>query len=260
MARDRDGSGERWFFLDSAAPAGAPRLHPDEERHALKALRLAPGDEVIGLDGEGSAFVLALVDVRRGEALWRLVGEYRSEPAPGTEGASLPWLEVAVAPPKGARADELVEGLVQLGVASIVLIGAERTQGYARDGVAERLERWHRLAREQCKQCRRLWLPELAGPVDLATHLRERPAAAEFWLDPRAGEPLAALVAAAPCGTRERPLRLWIGPEGGWSREEEQLFVASGVRGAALVPHILRVETAAEAAAAIALHAMWKRG
>jgi 16S rRNA (uracil1498-N3)-methyltransferase len=260
MARERHEGGERWFFLDPAAPEGAPRLLPDDERHALKVLRLEPGACIVALDGAGSTWDLELADVRRGEALWRLRGELASEPEPGAPGSALPWLEVAVAPPKGARADELVERLVQLGVAAVVLLGAERTQGYAREQVGERLERWNRLAREQCKQCRRLWLPDLSGPVDLATHLRERPARAQFWLDPRAATPLAAQVAERSEGTRAAPLRLWIGPEGGWSPAEEELFRTAGVPSAALVPHVLRVETAAEAAAAIALHAAWRRG
>jgi 16S rRNA (uracil1498-N3)-methyltransferase len=259
MARERHESGERWFFLDPAAPAGAPRLLPDDERHALKVLRLEPGASVVALDGAGSAFDLELADVRRGDALWRLRGEVASEPEPGAPGSPLPWLEVVVAPPKGARADELVERLVQLGAAAVVLLGAERTQGFAREQVGERLERWQRLAREQCKQCRRLWLPELSGPVQLAEHLRERRAAFQAWLDPRATARLAALLAPERDGTRERPLRLWIGPEGGWSPAEEDLFRSAGVPAAALVPHVLRVETAAEAAAAIALHASWRQ-
>jgi len=259
MARERHEGGERWFFLDPAAREGAPRLHADDERHALKVLRLEPLARVVALDGAGSAWDLELTQARRGETLWRLLGKLASEPEPGAADSPLPWLEIAVAPPKGARADELVERLVQLGVAAVVLIGAERTQGYAREQVGERLERWNRLAREQCKQCRRLWLPELSGPVDLATHLRERPASAQLWLDPRARAPLAAEIASRRAGTRAAPLRLWIGPEGGWSPAEEQLFKAAGVASAALVPHVLRVETAAEAAAAIALHAAWRR-
>lgn len=260
MARERHEGGERWFFLDPAAQDRAPRLLPDDERHALKVLRLEPGSRVVALDGRGTAYDLELADVRRGEALWRLQGELATEPEPGAPGSGLPWLEVAVAPPKGARADELVERLVQLGVASVVLLGAERTQGFAREQVGERLERWGRLAREQCKQCRRLWLPELSGPAELALHLRSHPASAQFWLDPRATTPLAALLTERSAGTRSAPLRLWIGPEGGWSPAEEELLRSAGVPAAALVPHVLRVETAAEAAAAIALHAAWRRG
>ena len=126
MARERHEGGERWFFLDPAAPEGAPRLLPDDERHALKVLRLEPGACIVALDGAGSTWDLELADVRRGEALWRLRGELASEPEPGAPGSALPWLEVAVAPPKGARADELVERLVQLGVAAVVLLGRPR--------------------------------------------------------------------------------------------------------------------------------------
>ena len=52
--------------------------------------------------------------------------------------------------------------------------------------------------------------------------------------------------------TREKSLALFIGPEGGWTDEEIALFAASNLTPARLTATILRVETAAIAAAAIA--------
>ena len=46
---------------------------------------------------------------------------------------------------------------------------------------------------------------------------------------------------------------LAIGPEGGWTGEEEKLFQGSGWISASLGPTILRAETAAIAATAIVL-------
>ena len=46
-------------------------------------------------------------------------------------------------------------------------------------------------------------------------------------------------------------LDLFIGPEGGWSPEEVERFTAAGLTGASLTPTILRIETAAVAAAAV---------
>jgi len=48
-------------------------------------------------------------------------------------------------------------------------------------------------------------------------------------------------------------LFLAFGPEGGWTEEELQLFANSGWASASLGPNILRAETAAIAATAIAL-------
>jgi 16S rRNA (uracil1498-N3)-methyltransferase len=48
-------------------------------------------------------------------------------------------------------------------------------------------------------------------------------------------------------------LTLLIGPEGGWTDAETQWFESSAIRGVKLTPTILRVETAAIAAAAVAM-------
>ncbi|MCY3002215.1 MAG: RsmE family RNA methyltransferase [Planctomycetota bacterium] len=257
MARARDErGGERWFFLEAGAGRG-PRLGEEDERHALKVLRLEPGAVVVALDGEGSARRLELVAVERSGARWRELELAAEEPEPGAPGAALPWIELAVAPPKGSRADEMVERLVQLGVSGITVLAPERTQGFARDAVPERLERWERLAREQLKQCHRLWLPRFAGPVAPEAHLAAHPAALDLLLDPRAERRLGQVVADAPRGTRERPLRLWIGPEGGWTPAELAALSAAGAIPVGLAPSVLRIETAAEAAAAIVVHASW---
>jgi 16S rRNA (uracil1498-N3)-methyltransferase len=47
-------------------------------------------------------------------------------------------------------------------------------------------------------------------------------------------------------------LEIAIGPEGGWAPEEEALFDANGWIAASLGPRILRAETAAIAALAVA--------
>ena len=47
-------------------------------------------------------------------------------------------------------------------------------------------------------------------------------------------------------------IELAVGPEGGWAPEEEALFDANGWRAVSLGPRILRAETAAISALAIA--------
>jgi 16S rRNA (uracil1498-N3)-methyltransferase len=51
----------------------------------------------------------------------------------------------------------------------------------------------------------------------------------------------------------ENEILLAIGPEGGWAEGERQLFINEGWISASLGPTILRVETAAIAAAAITM-------
>ena len=55
----------------------------------------------------------------------------------------------------------------------------------------------------------------------------------------------------APKRNAER-ISLFVGPEGGWSPQEEEIAQAAGVNSFSLGPHVLRLETAAVSALAVA--------
>jgi 16S rRNA (uracil1498-N3)-methyltransferase len=97
-------------------------------------------------------------------------------------------------------------------------------------------------ALEQCGGAR---LPGLSGPHaigEVAALLAGAPAAV---LDPTAAEPLSA--------RRSEVASVLVGPEGGWTPVELSTLAAAGARAARLGERVLRVETAAVAAAALLL-------
>jgi 16S rRNA (uracil1498-N3)-methyltransferase len=249
-----NGSGARWFLLAVAPDEGRPRLEREDERHAARVLRLAPGDEIVGADLRGGLWPLRIVQVGRDEVTLESVGPVQRVPRPGEPGAPLPSLEIAVCAPKGARAEEMLDRLVQLGVDRITWLVSERSQGFDRERVEGRLERWSRIAREACKQARRPWMPDLRGPDDAAELLKREKAALDIVLSPRARLGLSTVLR----GSRG-PIRLLVGPEGGWTERESSELRTLGALEASLAPHVLRVETAAEAAAAVAVDTLWRQ-
>jgi len=223
----------RRLFLDAPPDTGAVRLAAGETHHAGKVLRLRPGDEVLGLDGAGSAWTLRLVAMERAGPLLEPTGEVRREPPPA------PRVEVALALPKAGRAEDMVDRLTQLGVGAVLPTWFERTQGPDRELSPRRRERLERAAREACKQCGRLWLPELGDPGPLGQRLGGTCAV----LDPGAGIRLVDWRAGAP-----GDVRLVIGPEGGLTDAEREAALAAGATPVSLPGPILRIETAAELA------------
>jgi 16S rRNA (uracil1498-N3)-methyltransferase len=246
---------ERAFFL-RAAPEGAapPELAEEERVHARRVLRLAEGDPLVGLDGRGGRWPLVVRRVEAGRLELALAGEPEREPPPGDPAAALPWIEVAVPLPRERRAEEMLDRLVQLGAAALVPLAAERTQGERRGLAPSRLGRLERIAREACKQCGRAWLPEIHAPRTLGAHLDLRAGAPLAVLDPRAPRSggLRSFAERLPpgSGTRERPIGLLVGPEGGFTPEELAAAARAGGVPIRLGPFVLRVETAAEAALA----------
>jgi 16S rRNA (uracil1498-N3)-methyltransferase len=255
----------RRFFLESAPVGGRAELCADDMRHATQVLRLGAGDRALGLDGAGAEWPLQVREsAGRGARALELevTGEPRREPRPGEALAPLPWIEIAVALPRGAAAEEMLDRLTQLGAAAITPLTTDRGQ---RAPVTEgsRHARWLRITREACKQSGRLWLPAL-GEARTPAALTRRPQAALLVLDPLAAGGLSDWIdgasgAALREATENRPLVVAIGPEGGFSPEESATFAAAGAESVRVGPHVLRIETAAEASLAILSERAFRR-
>ncbi len=191
-------------------------LSPEESRHAVKALRLGPGDRVTVFDPRESW--TGEIESVEGRVRVRLL-----ERAPR---AALREVVVAAAVPKGARLDWMVEKLAELGVAEFAPVRFERSVAECGEAKRRRLEK---VALAAAKQS--------GAPVMRIGQERraaELPADA-ILLAPGAPEPLG-----AGSGT------LVVGPEGGLTPGEEARFS----RRCSLGPTVLRIETAAVVAAA----------
>ena len=242
------------FFLEAAPTEGPPRLAEGEAIHAIKVLRMRPGDACVGLDGRGHAWPMRVIAASRRDLGLEVTGPVESEPEPGCGGAALPWIELAVAWPRRARAEEMLRRLTQLGAARLTPLIARQKGPQNPPDPAD--PRWDRCIRDACKQSRRTWLPELGiglSPLELAL---ARPGATMALLDPETGMSLDTWARSLvprenELGTRLRPIVLVVGPEGGFDAEERDALHKRGATNTRVAPHVLRVETAAEAAMAV---------
>ena len=230
----------RFYCGEFSAPDAV--LTGDELHHLRAVRRLAPGDAVELFDGRG----------RLAECTVRRIGRNRAElhvgrvtRAPAPQGG----LTVATAIPKAGRMDWLVEKVTELGVAAVWPLVTERS-AIAAPG-DEKQRGWHRRAIEACKQCGRLWLPEIALPMTVAEAAARLGAGRHevvLLADPSADAvPLADVGRAAEA---EAMVVGFVGPEGGFTDGEHAALRAAGAVPVRLGPHVLRVETAAVALAA----------
>ena len=154
---------------------------------------------------------------------------------------------------RGERMDFVVQKATELGVKrispvfteySVVKLNADRAD--------RRREHWQKIAASACEQSGRIRPPLIDEPVPLKTWFGEKTedADVDLVLQPRSATPLSAI--SAP----ETKICMLIGPEGGLSDTEYEDASIAGFTPVSLGPRVLRTETAALAAVAIA-QSLW---
>ncbi len=154
-------------------------------------------------------------------------------------------LTIASAIPKGERADWMIEKLSELGVARLVPLKTERSVVHPEG--KNKFERRRCIATESAKQSHRTGTMQIDPLTPLADLLSSESFPLALYLSPEAPATLLECLKPKPSDCL-----LLIGPEGGWTPGEIDLFARSQIHPARLAGTILRIETATIAAAAIA--------
>ncbi len=147
------------------------------------------------------------------------------------------------------RMEWAIEKCTELNVNHIVPVIAQRTEKHLAAAARKRAERWRRIAHEAAQQSRRIAPPQILEPVKLADALLS---AAELRIVLAENEPEAALGEILRERSGLKSLALAVGPEGGWTPQELSSFQQAEWLAASLGVTILRAETAAIAALAVA--------
>ena len=220
-----------------------------EGRHAATVTRLAAGEAVVLVDGDG----------RRGEGVVVSAGRDRVE----VEVASVedvpspePRFVVVQALPKGDRGELAVETMTEAGVDVVVPWAASRSvTRWRADRADKALAKWRTSSTAAAKQSRRSRFPEVTGLASTAEVCRLLSAAAlGAVLHETATQPLAGVTLPAA-----GDVVLVVGPEGGVSDEELSAFRGAGAATYRLGETVLRTSTAGVAALAVlSAEARWR--
>jgi 16S rRNA (uracil1498-N3)-methyltransferase len=227
------------------APAGVRDgvivLDRDEARHLARVRRVSAGELVEAFDGQGNSWQCRLT-AADGSGAWLEVIEARDS----VRASTVPELWLGTAVPKGDRFDWIVEKATELGVTRLVPLVCERSVVEPRDS---KLDRLRKAVVEACKQCGRDSLMEIAELETLKSFLKRRQPEEIGLIADRGTNRLAEIIGDRTASTAR--MLACIGPEGGWTDGERALAAEQGWKSIGLGPHILRIETAAVAAAAV---------
>jgi 16S rRNA (uracil1498-N3)-methyltransferase len=218
-------------------------LTGDHAAHLSRVLRAQVGQE----------FDIAIKDaVRRGRIVGISPDRVEFELAEVVAAASSANVTLLLAIFKFDRMEWAIEKCTELGVARIVPVIACRTDTHLASASEKRVERWRRIAAQAAEQSRRLGPPEIVAPLKLQRALSSR---GQLRIVLSESENHLQLGDAINGAAGE--VLFAIGPEGGWTEDELQLFQNTGWVSASLGATILRAETAAIAATAVVMSVLY---
>ncbi len=234
---------KRLYVAERLAAGAELRLGEEAARYLGRVLRLRVGDAVHvfnGDDGEWSATIGRFGKDRVTLAV--------HDPVANTAEAGLK-VQLVQGISRGERMDFVVQKATELGVVRISPVltdyGVVKLDGKRAE---KRRLHWQRVAESACEQSGRVSPPRIDAPLPL-----------NDWLGMPRGDDSTNLILVPGAGRSlsdvEGPaagLCLLIGPEGGFSERECDDASVAGFEAVALGPRILRTETAAVAALAIA--------
>jgi 16S rRNA (uracil1498-N3)-methyltransferase len=247
------------FYCPVALASGSTLLLPADAARHVQVLRLQPGDQIslfnttIGIVMPGTEFEAVITRMGRHEVEVKIGAPAEVHREPNRE------VHLAVGVPANERMDWLIEKATELGVTSIQPLTTQHSVvRLSAERAPRRQSHWQSIAIAACEQSGGCRIP-VVHPVQSFDHW-----VANWRPDSAPGSDASVLpglpgvllcLRTASKGLREQVgtaprVLLCVGPEGGWSRAEEDLALRHGFCAASMGPRTLRTETAAVAAVA----------
>jgi 16S rRNA (uracil1498-N3)-methyltransferase len=235
------------FYCPQSLVIGATIGLPDHIAHHVQVLRLTPGENITLFNGEGGEYTATITTVEK-----KYVNAEIKTSSPRE--AELPYaITLAQALPEGSKMDFIIEKAVELGAMTIQPLAAQRcVVKLSPERAMKRQAHWHGIIVAACEQSGRNRLTQLAELADFGDWIGQQDLHRRILLSPRAEQSLSDWARHHP----PQAVALVIGPEGGFTEQEEYAARANGVLTVSVGPRVLRTETAGPAALA-ALNAVW---
>ncbi|MDR7097518.1 16S rRNA (uracil(1498)-N(3))-methyltransferase [Hydrogenophaga laconesensis] len=238
------------FFCPVPLNEGQSLALPGTAARHVQVLRLQPGQTITLFNGEGGEWEATITRMGRSDVDVMLGAHHATEREPDRE------VRLALGMPANERMDWLVEKAAELGVAGLQpLHTAHSVLRLTGERATKKQGHWQSVAVAACEQCGGNRVPTVHAVADFAAWLKSLPPANAGELRcllslTEGTQPLAQTLALAPTGAS---VLFLSGPEGGLNANEDAQARAAGFAPVTLGPRVLRAETAALAALALAI-------
>lgn len=239
------------FFIDPKYINGNVVTFPDEiERQIRKVLRLETLDAVVVLDNTGMTYLVEL-EIKRGQAIKGVVVDKepgRAEPKTG--------LCLCFSLSKKEKLEWIFQKCTEVGVTIFQPFVSSRSLVQDVDSFEAKRERYTTIAKEAAEQSMRSVMPIVMPVKSYEALVTEQTDSRKIvaWEGTATVTRMNHQNICCSQGHKPTEIRVLIGPEGGFSREEVDLAEENGYQQVSLGETILRMETACVVSTAVIRH------
>lgn len=233
------------FFVDKSQVKGdIAFISGDDAKHLEKVLRLKEGDTIEVVVGEEQEYLGKVITLKGKSHEVKLL-----ESVDRNQESSLK-ITLYQGLPKASKMELIIQKAVELGVNRIVPVMNARSvvQLKTEKDQQKKQERWQKIAYEAAKQSKRLLIPEVALPMEfneVIKNLSEEVQVVAYEDEKTTGlKDLPFMIKDKDQQASVPSIGLWVGPEGGFSKDEISTIKAKEGYAVTLGPRILRTETA----------------
>lgn len=236
------------FFVDDpgAFSDRSVVITGEDVNHVKNVLRLKENDELIVSDGRGRDYHCRISGITNEEVVADICDICDNFSELSTE------ITLFQGFPKGDKMELIIQKTVELGVTRIVPVMTKRTVVKLDDKKAKKkTERYNMIAESAAKQSGRGMIPEVTMPVSFAeaVSMAEKLDMNIIPYEEAEGVEYSRNIIKSIKGKKN--LGIFIGPEGGFAREEVEKALDAGASAITLGHRILRTETAGMAVISI---------
>ncbi|SHE86041.1 16S rRNA (uracil(1498)-N(3))-methyltransferase [Caloramator proteoclasticus] len=220
----------------------------DDVQHITKVLRLKIGDSIQICDGNENEYICDIVEINKKSVICQIKEKFKNRNESNINIVLFQGL------PKAQKMELIIQKGVEIGVKEFYPIITERVV-VKTDGkdISNKLERWNRIAYEAAKQSNRGIIPTVNNLISFeeALDILKR---FDLIVVPYEKEKSTSFKELFNESRDYKNIAVIIGPEGGFSEEEINIFIKNGFKPITLGPRILRTETAGLVASTILLY------
>ncbi len=230
------------FFKENLKES--PNITGQDAAHIIRVLRMSVGDTLVVSDTAGTDYTCKILSADPANVELEII---ESRPNATEAGTSLTLFQCL---PKSDKMDLIVRQATEIGVKAVVPVLSERCVSRPDSkSIAKKIDRWQKIAAEAAGQSGRGVIPKVQSLLTFEECTKElQKFDLSIFFCERGGFPLKDLIK-----PQHKNIAIVIGPEGGFSLDEEATANAACAASATLGKRILRCETAPLVAAACVL-------